>query len=116
MCWKYAFRAFLPGYRRNLKGYGLLGYACGTDFDAFVYPVLRAPILRLRESRVRVPYPKRIRALDIGQHSWECGQRGYSVARLRRAFRDFAAASAQRLFTNYSSRFFLVEKSNPAYS
>jgi hypothetical protein len=49
----------------------------------------------------------------IGQHSWECGQRGYSVARLRRAFRDFAA-SAQRLFTNYSSRFFLMEKSNPA--
>ena len=73
------------------------------DLDILLLLASRLPLV------TETPFPY------IGQHSWECGQRGYSVARLRRAFRDFAA-SAQRLFTNYSSRFFLMEKSNPAYS
>jgi ubiquinone/menaquinone biosynthesis C-methylase UbiE len=74
--------------------------------------LLRAPILHLREIRVRVPYPKRIRPSDIGQHFWECGKRGFPVARLRRAFRGagFRIVSEQRPFTNYSSCFFLMEK------
>jgi hypothetical protein len=77
--------------------------------------LLRAPILHLREIRLRVPYPKRIRPSDIGQHFWECGKHGYPVARLRRAFREagFRIVSEQRPFTNYSSCFFLMEKEDP---
>jgi len=80
--------------------------------------LLRAPLVHLREIRVRVPYPKRIRPSDIGQHFWECGMRGYPVARLRRAFREagFRVASEQRPFTNYSSCFFLMVKRNPQLS
>jgi hypothetical protein len=78
----------------------------------------RAPILHLREIRVRVPYPKRIRPSHIGQHFWECGMRGFSVARLRRAFRGagFRIVSEQRPLTNYSSCFFLLEKEAPRLS
>jgi hypothetical protein len=72
--------------------------------------LIRVPMLGLREIRMRIPCPKRLK--PNGQHFWECGRPGYPVKRLRRAFTEagFAVVSETRQPTQFSSCFFVLEK------
>ncbi|MGH3184298.1 MAG: hypothetical protein ACRDOE_20660, partial [Streptosporangiaceae bacterium] len=57
-----------------------------------------------------VPWPKKVG--PPGVHFWECGLRGFSPARIRRALRQagFSKIRTVKLPTNYSSIFFELEK------
>ena len=72
--------------------------------------LLRLPLLKLHELRLRLPFPKALKS--SGPHCWECGRPGYSVAKLRKEFRDagFIIVSEQRPPTQYSSCFFVLQK------
>ena len=92
------------------------GYAFITvpHFTLSLALLVRLPLLRLRELRLRLPWPRPLRS--FGQHFWECGRPGYPVSRLRRAFREagFTIVSEKRPPTQYSSCFFVLEKRNGA--
>lgn len=75
----------------------------------------RAPILHMRELRIRIPvlFGKPVR--PGGEHYWELGRPGYPVKKLRKALQSvgFKILQEGSPRTEYSRRSYLLEKSVP---
>jgi SAM-dependent methyltransferase len=98
----------LQEIHRVSKGFAFISV---PNFVLSFAMLVRAPILQLRELRIRVPYPK---APPRGEHYWEIGRRGYPKRKLDRAIHDtgFRIVSDTSPRTNYSACFYALEKTN----